>query len=683
MEKQNIGWRDWFDRMGKRGRSRPEAEVREFADTLVIAPPQMRLKDTVVQRQELPSTHGWFDMDAPSEIMDSRPLHGPSTRDFAKVALDITGPGGPARGTDIDAAVQARPSLGRVGRYALKTLLGRGGLGQVHEAWDPLLSRAVAVKTLQFDLPQPVRDSLDGMILNEARAAAGLNHAYIVTVFDAGLSDQGVYIAMERLRGRDLRHALSTGWLPSPRLASVLVRRVADALAYAHGRGVVHCDIKPANIFLIGRDRPKVLDFGIARIAHATAVPALDGVLAGSPYYQAPEQIRGTAVDSRTDLYALGTVLYELLTGRRAFGGDSVAQIQDAVLHRHPTPAHEIRPDVPVELSEIAARAMSREPRDRFISAIEMSMMLRHWADTHAAARPQRKQRDTVMDVQPARPPTSVRPQVAAAGPAVARAFAGSAIPDAARTSAATFTASALTKADAKRNHSLRWPPNWAWASGLAVAGLGLLWIGRLATPQQDPVVADGPHSHASVVKASQAHVAGSNLTINRANNRAGGLSNGLSNGMGDGTGDRTGSAAADAIQTRLSTTGATTANLQAPAQDVQRGQPTQSISSSAIQKAGPAPATASPRAPITSTVPALASPAASAALGSVQLAISPWGRVEVNGKPAGTTPPLTHLSLPEGSHSIVVRNEDFPPYTATVVVEADRPATLRHRFGP
>ena len=159
--------------------------------------------------------------------------------------------------TAVSADDFARPTLQSIGRYALKQQLGQGGLGTVFEAWDPLLSRMVAVKTLQFDIDTPSRVSLDALFLNEARAAAGLNHSHIVTVHDAGLSAHGVYIAMERLRGRDLRQALQSGWQPSPAEAALLVRRVADALAYAHARGVVHCDIKPANIFLRAATAPR------------------------------------------------------------------------------------------------------------------------------------------------------------------------------------------------------------------------------------------------------------------------------------------------------------------------------------------------------------------------------------------------------------------------------------------
>lgn len=311
--------------------------------------------------------------------------------------------------------------LGHIGRYELQRVLGRGGLGTVYEARDPLLSRTVAVKTLQFDAAPGARVALDRLFLNEARAAAGLSHPHIVTVFDAGLSAHGVYIAMERLRGRDLRQALAEGWRPSPAQAVLLARRVADALAYAHARGVVHCDIKPANIFLGRSGKPKLLDFGIARIvrrapaggvdadpvaAGATAPGPLDGLVAGSPHYLAPEQLRGEAVDGRSDVYALGVVLYELLTGRKAFAGDSLAAIHAAVLEHAVPPANALDPSLPPALALLVARAMARDPADRPTGAAEFAQALRPWhegLEAEAAERASRPVADAAAATAPAR----------------------------------------------------------------------------------------------------------------------------------------------------------------------------------------------------------------------------------------------------------------------------------------
>jgi serine/threonine-protein kinase len=286
-------------------------------------------------------------------------------------------------------AVADSPTTQHIGRYALKGLLGRGSLGQVHEAWDPLLSRTVAVKTLQLGVGAPARLALDTMFLNEARAAAGLSHPHIVAVYDAGLSAHGVYIAMERLRGCDLRQRLAEGWRPTQAQATLLMRRLADALAYAHGSGLVHGDVKPANIFMNRRDQPKVLDFGIARVVHGALNPALDSALAGMPHYLAPEQLQGGTVDARTDIHALGVVFYELLTLRKAYTGDNPEQISHAVVHNNPAPACDVREGVSHTLAAIAAKAMARDPLARYATALEMAHELRRWIERHNAAEPQ------------------------------------------------------------------------------------------------------------------------------------------------------------------------------------------------------------------------------------------------------------------------------------------------------
>jgi len=552
-----------------------------------------------------------------------------------------------------------QPTIAQVGRYALKRHLGVGGLGQVHEAWDPLLSRTVAIKTLQFESDPRTRNSLDRLFLNEARAVAGLSHPNIVTVYDAGLSPSGVYLAMERLQGKDLRQRLSEGWKPGPAVVAQLVRRVADALAYAHARGVVHCDIKPGNIFISGSDKPKVLDFGIARVAHGRAVPAaLQGTVAGSPHYLAPEQLLGKDVDARTDIYSLGVVFYELLSGRRAFAGDSVEQITTAVLTNHPAPAHLLRSGVPEALSAIAARAMARDPAARYTTASEMAADIRNWFE----------------QPRPASTPRSERAE-------------------------ARQARKASQKSDGPK--ARRWP--WAVAGATAaLVGLAAIGLGLVMRPTPKPAGAATEASAAQpgsagapggatgtpgdVVMSGGVPVADASAAAAAANPQAGATTP---------TGSPpAGAASPEAAAAAPGTDGSATpaASNTGPAPDATKPAPAARAATpgtppatkpaapprDATRRAGAAAGAAAG----TSAAAAGTAATAAASNGTLQFAISPWGQVEIDGRSVGTTPPLTQLTLPAGSHTITIRNADFPPFSATVQVQSDKPVLVRHRFG-
>ncbi len=314
---------------------------------------------------------GKLAVDDVDTIAETRPLPEPEAAELRRMRPELL------------------PSIGHIGRYALKYVIGEGGLGTVYAAHDPLLSRLIAIKTLHVDLPEAERAQFDDLVLNEARAAGSLNHPYIVTMYDAGSSEQGTYIAMELLKGKDLRQLLAMGWRPTPAQAAVIVRRVADALSYAHHKGVIHRDIKPANIFMVGRTQPRVLDFGIARVRQVEQLAQRDDpesrfqeIVGGSPFYMAPEQALRKPVDRRVDVYALGVVLYELLTATRPFMGHSLEEIADAVLRKPVKPAHEVNPGVPKVLSDIAAKAMQRDPDQRTRSARRLSADLREWLDS-------------------------------------------------------------------------------------------------------------------------------------------------------------------------------------------------------------------------------------------------------------------------------------------------------------
>lgn len=277
------------------------------------------------------------------------------------------------------------------GRYRLEEPLGRGGMGEVWRGVDLRLRRPVAVKILP--LAQAAEPTAVARFRREAEVAATVNHPGITTVFDIDEHDDGperrLFLVMELMVGRDLRQVIATapGGLPVGRVGE-LGAQIADALAAAHRAGVVHRDVKPANLFLLDDGRAKVCDFGIARLADATKITAT-GASAGTPLYMAPEQIRGERVDHRTDLYAFGCVLYELLTGAPwVETGSNVGAVLYQHLDRPPAPPTSLRPDVPEHLDALVLELLAKRPDDRPPDAASVADRLRGVEPRTRDARP-------------------------------------------------------------------------------------------------------------------------------------------------------------------------------------------------------------------------------------------------------------------------------------------------------
>ncbi|GAT84203.1 serine/threonine protein kinase [Streptomyces sp. F-3] len=268
------------------------------------------------------------------------------------------------------------------GRYRLTHRLGRGGMAEVFAAEDVRLGRTVAVKLLRADLAED--PTAKARFTREAQSVAGLNHHAIVAVYDSGedeVDGQPVpYIVMELVEGRTIRDLLHTAEAPGPEQALIIVSGVLDALAYSHQHGIVHRDIKPANVIITNNGAVKVMDFGIARALHgASTTMTQTGMVMGTPQYLSPEQALGKAVDHRSDLYATGCLLYELLALRPPFVGETPLSVVYQHVQDMPVPPSQIEGSTcPPELDGLVLRALAKEPDDRFQTAEEMRGLVQY-----------------------------------------------------------------------------------------------------------------------------------------------------------------------------------------------------------------------------------------------------------------------------------------------------------------
>ena len=265
----------------------------------------------------------------------------------------------------------------KLGKYEIRRRIGTGAMGIVYEGWDPGIGRRVAIKTLKQDLlDSPESADVLARFRREAQAAGRLNHPNIVAVHELGESDGIMYIAMEYVDGRELKDYCDRGERFPLGQAVRIISELLAALDVAHAAGVVHRDIKPGNIFLVGNNNTvKVGDFGVARVESSELTQA--GSVLGTPSYMSPEQISGQVVDGRADLFSAGVLLYQLLTGERPFQGTSLATIMHKLLKEEPTPPSVINVHVPPAFDAVITKALAKRPENRyqtgaeFIAAIE------------------------------------------------------------------------------------------------------------------------------------------------------------------------------------------------------------------------------------------------------------------------------------------------------------------------
>jgi serine/threonine protein kinase len=263
-----------------------------------------------------------------------------------------------------------------LGRYEIESEVGRGAMGVVYRGRDPKIDRPVAIKTISiFEQDSDEEQQFRERFILEAKAAGSLSHPGIVTIFDVGEEPESrlPYIVMEYVAGRPLNRVLAATQnrkLPlGPALQ--LAQEIAEALHYAHGRGVIHRDIKPANILVTRDGHAKIADFGIAKVSESQMT--LPGRVLGSPAYMAPEQLSGEGVDARSDLFSLGVILYTILTGHRPFQGNSAATVISKVAHHDPIPVTILEADFPPALNRIVSRAIAKDPAQRYQTGAEMA----------------------------------------------------------------------------------------------------------------------------------------------------------------------------------------------------------------------------------------------------------------------------------------------------------------------
>src|SRR5499427_1187695 len=267
-------------------------------------------------------------------------------------------------------------SIQTVGRYEITGELGRGAMGVVYKAMDPTIGRTVALKTMRLDVHGLDSQEMVRRFQNEARAAGVLNHPNIVTIYDAGEHEGIFYIAMEFIEGTTLHELLAEKRVLPTEEVVQLARQICRGLDYAHSNGIVHRDVKPANIMITADGTAKIMDFGIAK---AGGGMTSTGQVLGTPNYMSPEQVKGKVLDGRSDLFSFGVVLYEMVTGEKPFAGQNVTTIIYKIVHENPIPPRDLDVTIHPGMSMVVTKALAKLPDDRYQSGADLSKDLENY----------------------------------------------------------------------------------------------------------------------------------------------------------------------------------------------------------------------------------------------------------------------------------------------------------------
>lgn len=262
----------------------------------------------------------------------------------------------------------------KIGKYKISGILGKGAMGIVYKALDPDIDREVAIKTVRFDLvseEDSENEEIMQRFMREAQSAGKLTHPNIITIFDVGREESLTYIVMQYIQGQSLQRLIASGEKLSTTEVVQIYDQICSALDYAHGFGIVHRDVKPGNILLNKEGKPFIVDFGVARIDTSTLTQS--GTAVGTPSYMSPEQVMGKKVDNRSDIFSLGCILFELLTGRRPFEAESITTVIYKIINEEPPHLSEVKKGLPVGFGHIINKALAKDPKERYQNCKELA----------------------------------------------------------------------------------------------------------------------------------------------------------------------------------------------------------------------------------------------------------------------------------------------------------------------
>ncbi len=520
----------------------------------------------------------------------------------------------------------------KLGRYVIVEEIGQGAMGVVYKAVDPLIDRTVAIKTINLDLSKEELENFEKRFQREVQSAGKLNHPNIVTVYDVGRTEGVAYMAMEFLEGKELREILDSGVVLPIEKISHIASQVADGLGFAHERGIVHRDVKPANVMVMKNGLVKITDFGIAQMSSASRT--MSGMVMGSPKYMSPEQVVGQAVDGRSDIFSLAVVLYEMLTGKTPFSGDNISAIMYQILNDEPIPPKAFNQSIPDSINYIVLKALAKHPDKRYQNAKDMARDLKRYktmevpVDSDRPALPERmerrsKARDSSVDATQLMPSMVLQDDETTLNKSAAhhdswwntqRFLLYAAIPAMIVTFAAVVTLSKTPKGVNPEEASavLNTPAASPVEADLAPTPratvdekLARLPVKEQAVPESKPV---SPEKPVDVDQALNAKIAAKEKTrIKRE-------------------------------QTKLA--------------NVEGGIKSENNTKTSVAK-----------------------------LASVTLAISPWGEIFVDGNRQGVSPPLRELSLAPGKHTILIVNETFKPYSQSIDLAPGGTLKIKFKF--